>query len=229
MEIAPVDRFDLRFEPRRWQFADDNRTAIDAHFLARQSANPALWNGRVLLAYEYGVTNHVCRGAFLETDFASFNAWRDWGRPHVGIVNCFAAAVLRSADGAYLLGVMGDHTANAGQIYFPCGTPEPGEIADGRVDLEHSARHELKDETGLDFEDLKAEAGWLSLRMESWAMVTKVLNADEPAEPLRCRIVRHIASQQQPELSDIRIVREPADLDEKMPSFVSAFLHHQWR
>ena len=144
-------------------------------------------------------------------------------------MNCFAAAVLRSADGAYLLGVMGDHTANAGQIYFPCGTPEPGDIADGRVDLEHSARHELKDETGLDFEDMEPEAGWLSLRLESWALVAKVLNAGEPAEPLRRRIVRHIASQQQPELSDIRIVREPADLDDGMPPFVSAFLRHQWR
>ena len=53
MEIAPVDRFDLRFESRRWQFADDNRSAIDAHFAAKQSANPALWNGRVLLAHRY--------------------------------------------------------------------------------------------------------------------------------------------------------------------------------
>jgi hypothetical protein len=228
-EIAPVDRFDLRFESRSWCFADDNRTAIDARFAAQQSANPALWNGRVLLAHQYDVTDRVCRGAFLETDFASFNAWRDWGRPPAGIVNCFAAAVLRSSDGAYLLGVMGDHTANAGQIYFPCGTPEPGDIADGRVDLEHSARHELKDETGLDFEDLEPEAGWLSLRMESWAMVAKVLNADEPAEPLRRRIVRYIASQQQPELCDIRIVRQMADLDDRMPPFVSAFLRHQWR
>ena len=85
-EIALVDRFDLRFETRRWQFADDNRTAIDARFAAKQNANPALWNGRVLLAHQYGVADGVCRGAFLETDFASFNAWRDWGRPHAGIV-----------------------------------------------------------------------------------------------------------------------------------------------
>ena len=84
-------------------------------------------------------------------------------------MNCFAAPVLRSADGAYLLGVMGAHTANAGQIYFPCGTPEPGDVVDGRVDLEHSARHELKDETGLDFEDLEPEAGWLSICLDTWA------------------------------------------------------------
>ena len=76
-----IERFDLRFAPRPWPFADGNRAAIDAHFAAKQKANPALWNGRVLLAHEHGVTDGVCRGAFLETDFASFSAWRDWGRP----------------------------------------------------------------------------------------------------------------------------------------------------
>jgi hypothetical protein len=33
----------------------------------------------------------------------------------------------------------------------------------------------------------------------------------------------------QPELSDIRIVRSAADLDHKMPRFVSAYLLHMWR
>ena len=229
LKILPVDRFDFRITPRPWPFADDNRAAIDAHFIDKQKANPALWNGRVLLAHEYGVTDGVCRGAFLETDFASFNAWRDWGRPPAAIMNCFAAPVLRGSDGAFLLGVMGAHTANAGQIYFPCGTPEPSDIVDERVDLEHSARHELKDETGLDFEDLKAEPGWLSVRLDTWAMLAKVLNAREPGEALRGRILRHLASQAQPELDDIRIVRGPADLDPMMPPFVPAFLRHMWR
>jgi hypothetical protein len=227
-EISQVARLDLRFEQRPWAFADDNRAAIDAYFAAKQEANPALWNGRVLLAHEYGVADDVCRGAFLETDFASFNAWRDWGRPSAGVVNCFAAPALRASDGAFLLGVMGAHTANAGQIYFPCGTPEPINVADGRVDLEHNARHELKDETGLDFEDLEPEPGWISVRLQAWAMVAKVLNVPEPAEALRRRILGHLASQAQPELADIRIVRGSADLSPAMPPFVSVFLRHMW-
>ena len=52
-QVIPFERFDLRLEPRPWPFADDNRTAIDARFAAKQKVNPALWNGRVLLAHEY--------------------------------------------------------------------------------------------------------------------------------------------------------------------------------
>ena len=227
-EVVHVEGLDLRFEPRPWRFAEDHRAAIDAHFAAKQRANPALWNGRVLLAHDYSVVDGVGRGAFLETDFASFNTWRDWGRPAAGVVNGFGAAVLRSADGAYLLGEMGAHTANAGQIYFPCGTPEPGDIVDGCVDFEHSVRHELKDETGLDFGDLAPDRGWLSVRLGTWAMAAKVLRAPEPADALRRRILRHLASQRQPELADIRVVRGPADLDPMMPPFVLALLRSFW-
>ncbi len=128
-----------------------------------------------------------------------------------------AAATARSCSASWVR-----HTANAGQIYFPCGTPDPIDVKDGRVDLEHNARQELKDETGLEFEDLDAAPGWISVRLHTWAMVAKVLNAREPAEALRRRILGHLASQPQPELADIRIVRGPADLDPLMPPFVSA-------
>ena len=117
-EVIAVERLDFRFVPRLWSYADDNRAAIDAHFAAKQRAKPAMWNGRVLIAYEQSVTDGVSRGAYLETDFASFDAWRDWGRPPAGVVDCFSAAVVRSGDGAYLIGVMGAHTAGVGKDLF---------------------------------------------------------------------------------------------------------------
>jgi hypothetical protein len=56
----------------------------------------------------------------------------------------------------------------------------------------------------------------------------KPLHAPEPAERVRERILAHLAREPEPELSGIRIVRGPADLDAMMPPFVIAFLNEMW-
>ena len=87
-------------------------------------------------------------GAYSEADFASFVAWRDWGFPDTSVRNCFPMAALRSSDGAFLLGVMGAHTANAGHIYFAAGTPDPNDIVGDTVDLEGGVMRELDGRNG---------------------------------------------------------------------------------
>ena len=136
VSVVHIDRLELTVAPKPWAFAAERRAEIDAHFAKLQREKPAVWNGRVLLLHEYSVADGVLRGAYLETDFASFAAWRHWGRPAAGVHDCFGAVAIVAADGAFLLGVMGPHTANAGRIYFPCGTPDPDDIMGSRVDLD---------------------------------------------------------------------------------------------
>jgi hypothetical protein len=57
----------------------------------------------------------------------------------------------------------------------------------------------------------------------------KIMRAREPAEMLRKKILANIASQAEPELSDIRIARGPQDAHPHMPEFVRAFLASAWR
>ena len=64
---------------------------------------------------------------------------------------------LRASDGAYLLGVMGPQTVNAGKIYFPAGVPDLDDIVGDRVDLARNVRREVAEETGLGPDDYRAD------------------------------------------------------------------------
>jgi 8-oxo-dGTP pyrophosphatase MutT (NUDIX family) len=226
--IFAVERLELSFKPKPWAFAQERRAEIDAYFAALRREKPALWNGRVLLLHSQVVRDGVFSGEYLETDYASFVAWGAWGRPPAGVRDCFGAAALLASDGAFLLGVMAPHTYNAGRIYFPCGTPDPDDIVDGKVELEASVWRELAEETGLTAADVAAEPGWTTVADGNQIAQIKLARCKETAEVIRARILRHLAREAQPELADIRIVRGRQDLDEAMPRFVTAFLTAQF-
>jgi 8-oxo-dGTP pyrophosphatase MutT (NUDIX family) len=229
LPVVPVERLEFRLVPRPWRFAEQRRPEIDAYFARLREARPALWNGRVLLLHEWSLTDGLIRGAFLETDFASYIAWRDWGFPDAAVTNCFAQAALRAADGAYVLGVMGAHTAGAGTIYFPSGTPDPRDATDGTVDLDRGVLRELTEETGLTEGDVVREPGWHAVLVGRRIALMKPMRSAMPAEALRARILDHLRSQAAPELADIRLVRGKADLDPKMPPFMTAYLTAMWQ
>jgi len=222
--VFHVDRLDLSFTPRPWAWADKHRAEIDAWFADMRRKQPALWNGRVLLMHHQVIEHGVLRGEFLETDYASFIAWKRRGHPPAQVRDCFSAAAVQSSDDAFLLGVMGSHTFNAGKVYFPCGTPDANDIIDGKVDFEHSVRRELLEETGLAMDDFTPEPGWTMVVDGSLIGQIKVLRARESAKALHARILGFLAREKKPELADIRVVYGPGDFDQAMPRFVTAFL-----
>lgn len=222
--IIPLVRLDLRYEPTPWPFALERRSEIDAHFAKVRAAKPQIWNGRVLLMRRGEIADGILSGAYSDVDFASFLAWRDWGFPDTTARNCFPMAAVRSRDGAFLLGVMGGHTANAGNIYFAAGTPDPQDIAGDRVDLEAGVMRELAEETGLTADDVVAEAGWTAVPLSQRIALMKIVQARETANVLRERIRAFLSSQREPELTDIHVVRSLGDLRARMPPYVTAFL-----
>jgi 8-oxo-dGTP pyrophosphatase MutT (NUDIX family) len=226
--VIALHGVDLAFAPRSWPFAEERRQEIAAHFAAVQARQPKLWNGRILLLHSYALEASTLKGAALETDFASFLAWRDWGFPDVSMKNCFGMAALRAADDAFLLGVMGPHTANAGKSYFPSGTLDPGDVSGTVIDLEGSVRRELSEETGLDLTDMEAAPGWHAVFDGARIAVIKSLRSRERADALRAKILRYLAAETEPELSDIRVLRDPAEIDATIPRHTAAFLRHAW-
>ena len=229
LQIVALDRAEIIVESWRWNFEHERAEDIARHFAARRRQQPALWNGRVLLLHRLAIENAVLRGASFETDYASFLAWRDWGCADAGVFNVFAAAALQAADGSYLIGRMAPFTSVAGQWLFPCGTPDPKDVSAGMLDLAGSVRRELLEETGLALGSLQAEPGWTLVRDGGFVALIKRVAARESAEGLRERVVRHLASEMQPEFSEIRILRGIADVEADTPRFLQAYLAAVWR
>jgi len=223
--IRQVREVACLYEPMPWAFAQENRARIDAHWQELLACKPALFNGKVLILHRWSIEDERFTGAYLMTDYKDFMAWRDFGFPDRQKWNCFAMAALQSADGAYLLGEMAAHTANAGAIYFAAGTPDPSDLKGDAVDLEGSVLRELEEETGVSPADVCLPDDWtVVFHGQRIALMRRVLSA-LPATALAQRIESFLASEAVPELARMHVVRQEDDLiEDRMPLFQRAFL-----
>ena len=225
--IHRVTQLDLKFQPWSWPFADERRADIAAHFAVKLREKPKMWNGPILLARNPVFTANRFSASYFDIDFASFLAWRDWGFPDKGVFNGFGMGALRCSDGAFVLGEMGRHTANAGRIYFPSGTPDLNDVSGGAVDMPGSVGREVEEETGLTSRDYRPGAHWDCVVSGSAIALIRILDADGSGEALRARIEANLARQSQPEFAAIHLVRASSDLTAAMPRFVTAFIEQQ--
>ncbi len=226
VEVAAVD---CRFEPRPWRFAIERAEDVAAHWRDRVAEKPKLFNGRVLLQHRGAVETGpdgapMFRGAYLETDFAAFLAWRDWGFPPAGVRNGFGMAALTSVDGAFILGEMAAHTANAGRIYFASGTPDLDDVRDGQVDIEGSIRRELAEETGLAPEECVFEEGFTLVIDPVRVGFMKRVRSPETASALVARIHAFLARDVHPELARMHVIRGTEDIGPGVLPFVADYL-----
>ncbi|MGY3038354.1 hypothetical protein ACVIIV_007524 [Bradyrhizobium sp. USDA 4354] len=226
--IHRVTTLDLAVRPIAWPFAEERRAEIAAHFAEKQRERPKIWNGRVLLGCDAVFAGGHFTATYFETDFASFLAWRDWGFPDPAVFNGFGMGALRTSDGAFVMGEMAQHTANAGRIYFPSGTPDLDDVRDGALDVPGSVVREIAEETGLTADDYAAEADWHCVVSGRAIAMIRVLNLDMRGDEARARIEANLAREAEPELSAIHLVRGMGDLTPTMPRFVTAFIAQQF-
>jgi 8-oxo-dGTP pyrophosphatase MutT (NUDIX family) len=229
--IETVDTIHYRHEPQPWSFAHAQSAEIDAHWSKLAGRNPHLFNGRVYMMHSYAIAEEtgrlVLRGACMEVEYKAFLSWRDFGFPDGDVINCFAMGALLSADGAFMLGRMGDHTANAGQIYFPAGTPDPSDLVGSHVDLDGNILRELAEETGLQADEVAPDPSWTLVFEGQKLACMKILRSALSAAEIEARFWAFIAQEEQPELTGLHAVFSPADLDEaRMPAFTLRYLRH---
>ena len=228
-EVVEVDAVDCLYEPRPWPFAAERAADVAAHWAAALARKPRMFDGRVLLLHRGGVAaepdgRRVFRGAYLETSFSAFLYWRDIGLPPAGVRNGFGMACLQARDGAFVLGEMGAHTANAGAVYFASGTPDPSDVRGGRVDVEGSIARELAEETGLDPASLRFDPG-LTLVMDRRRVgFMKRVRSPENADALVARIHAHLARDPEPELARMHVIRAAGEIGPAVQVSAAAYL-----
>jgi hypothetical protein len=234
-EIVPgrvnqVDRCDLFLGQRPWAFAEENASKIDAHWQRRSAESSAFFNGRILMLADFTIANATLTGEFFETDFKDFLYWRETGeQPGCGLSDGFGSALIRSSDGAVLLGLQTPGNINAGLAYLPGGFIDGRDITvvDGRrvIDIRASIDREVAEETGLGAAELTSLPGYTVTTIGTQVSIAVCYQSALTAEILRARSLAHIAAEAKPELADIIIVRNSRDLDRlKMPRYAEVLL-----
>lgn len=191
---------------------EDLRASVSGGWAAMLEANPHLWDGRIL-----GVSppvigeDGILRSEAREDAFSAFLTWREAGFPEIGLRNLFGSALVVSADGFLILGVMGDDTANAGRIYPPGGSLEPRDVLeDGRVDVARSTEIELAEETGLNASD--ARLGNLVAVLDGPRVsIGQAFHFDASAEELLAKIRADLERQEHRELADVVAIKRASD------------------
>jgi 8-oxo-dGTP pyrophosphatase MutT (NUDIX family) len=229
--IVPLAGLEARIEPYDWAFAREQASEIAAHWGGISAGKPAMFDGRVMLQHRAAIEDGVFRAGYFETNYSAFMSWRDFGYPGPVIRNGFAMAALRASDGAFLCGVMGAHTANPGKVYFAAGTPDREDARpDGTLDLAGSVTRELCEETGLELDEIAVEESWTAVILPGRIAFMRPVSVPLPAAEARALMLSRMATQAEPELSDIVIVRDAGDADRfDMPPFMRPYLDHIWR
>ena len=233
--LKRLRRLTARLVPHRWVWAEDNRDAIAQNWNRRRAAAPNMFDGSVLLACACRIEGDACDVDLFETAYSRFLGFRDAGSPDSTVTNAFAAVVPWTADGAALLGIMGCHTANAGQAYFPCGTPDRNDLRDGDcVDLAGSALRELREETGIVLEptivlEPDKPEDWVLVSGHGQRAFLRPIRFAEDSATLLARMEAHRQAEKAPELAGFLAARGPSDIDAaRMPGFVRAYLAHEF-
>ena len=208
-----VTACELRVADAPWPFAELNRSAIMTHWQRRSSQNSTLFNGGVFILRDPRIEGGIFRGTYYATDFASFLYWRDMGFNDPGTYDGFASAMVRAADGGYLIGRAAPGSLNDGLFVFPGGLVDARDVRDdGLMDIVGTARRELVEETGLDPDRLVVEPGLQVVRMGPLIGFGATFVARDSQSALLRRVRHHLATSDAPELFEPQFISHGEDL-----------------
>ena len=162
-ELLTVERLHCVVADHDWAFDRLRADEIDAHWAQRKAANPALYDGPVLLAHRVERRAEADGSATLRRRIfphALFPLPRLAGFRLSGRRACATASPCRRCarpTAPFCSARWGRIIPAPGAIYFPAGTPDPSDLRDGLVDLEDNLLRELREETGVAPQEVRLE------------------------------------------------------------------------
>lgn len=196
-----------------WPFAVARKEEIAQHWQARSRSNPKFFNGRVFVMIEASLQDGNLEGKIVETDFASSLYWRENGFADKTVADCFAAAIILTADHALIFGRQTAGNVNTGFAYPPSGFLDGSDVgADGTADLEGSAIREVQEETGFSAAELHREPGLLLLREGPYLCVGVAFRSPLSSDAFIERVTAHLHAEEDPELEAMIALKRKSDI-----------------
>ncbi|MCA0046585.1 hypothetical protein LB577_06400 [Mesorhizobium sp. B283B1A] len=211
--ILPVDAVEVRLDPGPHPFALENADAIAENWQREIAANPALFDGTVVLLSQLAWRDKRLVGRCHAINYSTFMLWRQQ-RENTGAEHAYAHAMLVAGDNALVAIRMGPHTVSAGRVYFAAGSFEPIDFREGLVDVDFNMMREVREETGLDLSAARRGVRYHALSMASGTVIFRRYHVTAPADEIARRISAFVASETDPEIEGPVIIRHAADLPE---------------
>jgi 8-oxo-dGTP pyrophosphatase MutT (NUDIX family) len=224
--ILPIDRVDVRLDSAPHPFENRYAAEIEANWQREKSANPAVYDGQMVLLSSLSHRDRQLQGRSHTIRFATFLYWRQHNS-YASAEHAYAHAALVTADNALLAIRMGPHTSNAGRVYFAAGSFEPTDFRDGLVDLHFNMKREVGEETGLDIGVLRRDPGYHAFSERAGTVIFRRYYLEEDAVTIARKVVEFVAGEADPEIEGPVIIRHADDLPEGiMPHMVEIVRWH---
>ncbi|RWA65694.1 hypothetical protein [Mesorhizobium sp.] len=209
--ILPVDKVDVRLDPGPHPFERDNVEAIAENWRREMGANPALFDGTVVLLSALAYRDGGLVGCCHAVKYSTFMLWRK-KREASGAEHAYAHAMLVAGDNALVAIRMGAHTVNAGRVYFAAGSFEPIDFRDGLVDVDFNMIREVREETAIDLSGAERGRHYHALSTPSGTVIFRRYRVSEPADEIARRISAFVATEAEPEIEAPVVIRDATDL-----------------
>lgn len=212
--VKSVSSCSLKLSGEAWPFAQKHAAEIDVHWQAATNANPAYFNGIVHLIDSVRLVDGVLEATLTRTNFKSYLYWRMHGFPEAGVLDGFGSALIRSSDGAYLLGQQMPGNVNYGFACLPSGfIDERDVLPDGTIDIARSIDREIAEELGDVASLVQREEGFIVTRSDTQISFAVPFYAPVPTAELARLLEEHNATCDEPELQTIIPVANRDDIE----------------